>query len=149
MIATACARILGAALIAAASISIAPQTVQASNEATLFPFRSHMPGEGNCEGAAWKAGEKLGNYAYASWDARKGRIWIGIGGKVYQSSYQRTQAGRVTIVEADVNNMHVIITIPRQVTHNSNSYPNGTLEILSNSSNQSHGRINVTIGEAC
>ena len=149
MNATAGARILGAALIAAASISIAPQTVQASSEATLFPFRSHMPGEGNCEGAAWKAGEKLGKYAYASWDARKGKIWIGIGGRVYHSSYQRTRAGRATIVEADINNMHAIITIPQQVIHNPNNYPNGTLEILSNSSNQSYGRINVTVGEAC
>ena len=149
MNATAGARILGAALIAAASISIAPQTVQASSEATLFPFRSHMPGEGNCEGAAWKAGEKLGKYAHASWDARKGRIWIGIGGRVYHSSYQRTRAGRATIVEADINNMHAIITIPQQVIHNPNNYPNGTLEILSNSSNQSYGRINVTVGEAC
>ena len=149
MIATAGARMLGAAIIAAASISIAPQTVQASNEATLFPFRSHMPGEGNCEGAAWKAGEKLGKYAYASWDAKKGMIWIGIGGKVYQTRYQRTRAGRATIVEADINNMHAIITIPQQVTHNSNNYPSGTLEILSNSSNQSYGRINVTVGEAC
>ena len=68
------ARMFWAALIAATSISLMPHTVQASNKVTLFPFRSHMPAEGNCEGAAWKAGEKLGEWAYASWDGRKGII---------------------------------------------------------------------------
>ena len=143
------ARMFWAALIAATSISLMPHAVQASNKATLFPFRSHMAAEGNCEGAAWKAGEKLGEWAYASWDGKKRIIWIGINGKVYQSSIQRTEAGRVKVVEGRFGDVDAIISISQQANYNPDSAANGTLELLSRSTNQSYGRINVSVAEAC
>jgi len=143
------ASFLGCGLILLISIVVMPLKAYASNGATLFQFRSYMPGEGNCEGVAWSAGKSLGEQAYASWDARKGMMWVGIGSKVYQSTFQRTEANRIKVVEADFGDVHVVISIPQQATYDAGAYPVGTLELLSNSSNKSYGRIDVSVGEAC
>ena len=108
-----------------------------------------MPNEGNCEGVAWKAGENLGDLAYASWDARKQIMWIGLSGKVYKSTFQRTEAGRVKVVEASFGDIHAIISIPQQAIYNPETYSIGTIELLSNSSNESFSRNDVSVGEAC
>ena len=121
----------------------------ASSELTLFAFRSFMPADGNCEGAAWQRGKNLGDSAYASWDAKKRKMWIGIGGKVYSSSFQRTEGQRMKLVEADFGSTHAVVSIPQQSVYNPGSYPTGTLEILSNSSNKSLAKIDVSVGEAC
>ena len=128
---------------------ISSRPLYASSAATLFRFRSFMPAQGNCEGAAWQPGQNLGDRAYASWDARKGTIWIGLEGKVYQSKFQRIEAGRLKVVEADFGNIHAIISIPQQAIYNPDSNQMGTLELLSNSSNHSLGKIDVSVGEAC
>jgi len=135
--------------IIAISILSSPSNVIASGIATPFNFRAFMPADGNCEGVAWKPRESLGSKAYASWDARKGIMWIGIKGKVYQSSYQNMEGVRLKVIEADYDGMHAIITIPQQTVYDSNSYPIGTLELLSNSSNKSLTKIEVSVGQAC
>ena len=107
-----------------------------------------MPAEGNCEGAAWRAGQELGKHAYASWDGRKRIIWLGINGEIYKSSFQRTEARRVKVLEARFGDIGAIVSIPQQAVNNYHAPQIGTLEILSSSVNKSYGRINVSIKEA-
>lgn len=142
-------RALSIGLIASICIGLTPLKAQASSEITLFNFRTYMPNEGNCEGVAWKAGDELGSLAYASWDARKNLIWLGLGGNVYKSTIQRTEAKRVKVVEANFGDIHAVVTIPQQAIYNPKTHMIGTLQLLSNSTNKSHSKINVSVGEAC
>lgn len=130
--------------------SLFTRAAYASSEPTLFTFRSFMPADRNCEGVAWQKGkEGLANTAYASWDARKRKIWIGIDGRVYVSGFRRTEGERIKVVEADFGDIHAVVSIPTQAVYDPKSHSIGMLELLSKSTNKSLTKIEVSVSEAC